>query len=134
MEILELKTENEVYAVIPDVAWAIPGETRPVTLTTSINRQGNIFLWPVPLPSTDGRTLAWHITARAAAERAEEKWVRVVANMAAAAYDVWTAEANIADPAWTDHTFQKLLEIAFGNGRLIDREDHPVLQQLLGRA
>jgi len=50
MAILELKTEREFYAILPEIAVAIPGETRPVVLTTCISRQGNIFLWPVPLP------------------------------------------------------------------------------------
>lgn len=62
MAILELKAEREFYAVRPEVAAAIPGETRPVMLTTCINRQGNVFLWPVPLPTEDGRQLAWHTT------------------------------------------------------------------------
>ena len=134
MAILELKTEGETYVVAPEVAVAIPGETRSVTLRTTINRQGILFLWPVPLPSPEGYQNSWHLTARDAAERATERWVRLVANMAARAYDVWEAEANIAPPDWPDHPFEKLLATAFGNGRLIDSEDHPVLQQLLGRA
>ena len=133
MAILELKSENEVYAVTPEVAPAIPGENRMVSLTTTINRQGTVFLWPVPLPTPDGRALAWHVTARDAAGRACSKWVRVVANMSEGAYDIWEAEADIAAPEWPDYAFSKLLEIGFGNGRLIDCEEHPVLQQLLGR-
>ena len=134
MAILELKAEMETYVVIPEVAVAIPGETKLVTITTAINRQGNVFLWPVPLPNPDVREMAWHTTARAAADRAENKWVKVVANMSAGFYDIWEAEVEIADPTWTEHEFCELLEIAFGNGRLIDRQDHPVLKQLLGRA
>ena len=134
MAVLDLKTERETYLVTPEVATAIPGEVKPVMLTTCISRQGVVFLWPVPLPSEDGRELAWHVTAREAAARAETKWVRMVANMSAGAYDVYEAPGEIADPNWPDHTFQKLLEVAFGNGRLIDREDHPVLKQLLGQA
>ena len=42
------------------------------------------------------------------------------------------AAYRVAEPDWPEHEFTKLLEIAFGNGRLIDRADHPVLQQLLG--
>jgi hypothetical protein len=131
--ILELHVEKETYLVVPEVAGAILGETRLVTLKTAINRQGTLFLWPVPLPTSDGRTMAWHTTHREAAERAEENWVRMVANMSAAAYDVFEATAKIAEPDWPNHPFSKLLEIAFGNGRVIDREDHPVLQELLGR-
>ena len=134
MAILDLKTENEIYAVTPDVAFSIPGETRVVRLTTSITRQGNVFLWPIVMPSPDGREMAWHSSAREAAERSRNFWVRMVANMGGGYYDIWEAEGSIAEPQWPDHTFQQLLKVAFGNGRLIDREDHPVLQQLLGRA
>ena len=134
MAILDLKTENEIYGVMPDVALSIPGETRVVRLTTSITRQGNVFLWPIILPSPDGREMAWHSSARDAADRAQSRWVRMVANMGGGYYDIWEAESSIAEPQWPEHTFQQLLKVAFGNGRLIDREDHPVLQQLLGRA
>jgi hypothetical protein len=134
MATLELKTENETYAVSPEVAMAIPGETRIVRLTTTINRQGNVFLWPVLLPSNEGREMAWHSSAREAAERAQSNWVRMVANMGGGYYDIWEADGSVAEPQWPEHTFLQLLKVAFGNGRLIDREDHPVLQQLLGRA
>lgn len=132
--ILDLKTEGEIYLVTPEVASAIPGEIKVVLMTTCISRQGVPFLWHVPMPSEDGRELAWHVTAREAAARAETKWVRMVANMSAGAYDVYEAPGEIADPNWPDYTFKELLEVAFGNGRLIDRVDHPVLKQLLGQA
>ena len=134
MAILELKDEGETYLVTPEVAASLPGEVKPVMLTTCISRQGTVFLWPVPLPNENGRQLAWHVSTREAAERAKTKWVRMVANMAAAAYDVYEAPGEIAEPAWPYHTFQELLAVAFGNGKLIDRPDHPVLQQLLGQA
>ena len=65
-------------------------------LTASISRQGTVFLWPVPLPSGEGRELAWHTTAREAATRAEQVWIRIVANMSAGAYDIYEAPASIA--------------------------------------
>ena len=132
--VLDLKTERETYLVTPEVASAIPSEIKVVQLTACINRQGVPFLWSVPIPSEDGRENAWNSTAREAAARTETKWVRMVANMSAGAYDVYEAPGEIADPNWPDHTFQKLLEVAFGNGRLIDKVDHPVLKQLLGQA
>jgi hypothetical protein len=133
MAILELKTEREFYAVLPEIAAAIPGETRPVMLTTCISRQGNVFLWPVPLPSGEGRELAWHTTAREAANCAEKAWVRILSNMGAAAYDIYEAPASIAEPAWPEHSLQDLLRVAFGGGRLIESMDHPVIKQLLGQ-
>ena len=134
LAILDLKTEGDTYLVTPEVAAAIPGEIKPMMLTTCVNRQGVVYLWPVPMPSEDGRKNAWHVTAREAAARAETKWVRMVANMSAGFYDIYEAPGEIADPIWPDHTFQQLLAVAFGNGHLIDREDHPVLKQLFGQA
>jgi hypothetical protein len=103
-------------------------------LTTCINRQGNLFLWPVPLPSGDGREIAWHTTAREAAALAEKVWIRLVANTNAAAYDIYEASALIPEPEWPDHNLQELLRVAFGNGRLIDSLEHPLVKQLRGLA
>ncbi|MDI9848654.1 hypothetical protein QM467_11365 [Rhodoblastus sp. 17X3] len=133
MAVLELKEEREIYAVLPNVAWALPSETRIVEMRVGITRAGTVFLWPVPLPTPDGRENAWHTTARAAAEFAETKWTRMVANMGAGCYDVTVASADISEPIWSAATFQELLRVAFGNGRLIDSLDHPVVQRLLGK-
>lgn len=54
--------------------------------------------------------------------------------MNAGAYDIWEALASIAEPAWPDHSLQDLMRFAFGSGHLIDSVDHPVIQQLLGKA
>ena len=132
--IIELKAVGEVYLVTPDVAAGLPGEVKCVTITACISRQGVVFLWPVPLPSEDGRQNTWHVTAREASIRAHTKWVRMTANMPAGAYDVFEAPGEIAEPNWPEHSLQQLLEVAFGNGHLIDQPDHPVLQQLLGQA
>jgi hypothetical protein len=134
MAILELRAEREIFGVLPEVAAAIPGETRPVLLTTSMNRQGDAFLWPVPVPTGDGRELAWHETAREAAVLGEKVWVRMIANMGVGAYDIYAAAAEIPEPNWSDHTLQDLLRVAFGNDRLIQTVDHPVVRRLRGLA
>ena len=133
MAILELKEERETYAVVPNVAAALPGETRIVELRLCLTRKGDLYLWPVPLPAPDGRENAWHKTARAAAELAETKWVRVVANMGAGCYDIRIADPGVPEPVWPDESFAELLRVAFGGGFLIDSINHPVLQRLLGR-
>ena len=120
--------------VDPSVRLALLGETRPVQLRTCISRQGVVFIWPVPLPAEDGRTNRWHETARTAAGIGENSWIRLVSNMSAGGYDVYEAQGAIPDPEWPDRSFRDLLEIAFGKDRLIDREDHPVIRQLLGAA
>ena len=57
------------------------GELKPVLLTLATNRQGVVFIWPVPLPDDSGRRNAWAETAREGAELAKTHWVRVAADM-----------------------------------------------------
>jgi hypothetical protein len=130
--IIELKETREIFLVTPEIAAFLPGETKLVRLTPCLSRQGAVFLWPVPIATGEQRESTWHITARSAADLAIEKWVRLQANMALAAYDVMMSEA-IPDPVWPQHTLKELLTIAFGNDRLVDRHDHPIIRQLLGQ-
>ena len=131
--VLELKDEREVYLVSPQMRAVILGEIKPVTLRLCASRTGAIFLWAIPLPAEDGRSNRWHEVARKAAELAETKWVRLVPNMAAGAYEIFEAQADIGEPEYPDKTFRDLLELAFGHDRLIDRPDHGVIQRLLGQ-
>jgi hypothetical protein len=131
--IIEDKEARETYLVIPEVVAALPGDTTLRELRAAITRQSTVFLWPVPVPSEDGRDNAWNSSQREAADRAEKHWVRLVANMGLGAHDVYEAQGDLPDPVWPEHSFQKLLSIAFGNGKLVDREDHPLVQRLMGR-
>jgi hypothetical protein len=130
--IIELKEEREIYVLVPEVAAALPGETRVVDLRLCVTRTGSMYLWPVPLPTPDGRENAWHKTAREAAEIAENKWVRMAANMGAGCYDVFTAPEALSAPRWPDENFPDLLRVAFGGGRRIDSIEHPVIKRLMG--
>jgi hypothetical protein len=132
MAILELKEERETYGVTPEMASQLGSDVRPVMMLTSINRMGQVFLWPLPLPAEDGRVNSWHQSARAAAEEAEKHWVRMASNMGAGAYDIWKAPDGVPDPEWPKHSFSDLLRLAFGKGRLIDCVDHPVVKRLRG--
>ena len=51
--------------------------------------------------------------------------------MSLGAYDIFEATANIPDPVWPELSFTDILKIAFRD-KLIDRPDHPVIQQLRG--
>jgi hypothetical protein len=134
MRVIELKVERETYAVTPVMAALLSGETRPVRLLTCLPRVGGgIFVWPLKLPRDDGRENNWNVTARKAAEIAEKKWTRIQSNMSLGAYDI-TTSVHIPDPVWPKTTMRDLLHLAFGDGRLIDRENHPVIRQLLGQA
>jgi hypothetical protein len=118
------------YRVVP----LLSTEVVYKTLFTAINRQGIVFLWPVRLPSVDDKPNQWWLSAREAAERAVNTWVRMKANMSLGAYEITVAEGEMADPAWGRlESFADLLRIAF-KGRLISDTDHAVIRRLRGLA
>ena len=131
LAVIELKDDREVYLLLQQVARNLPGEFAMVTMYTAINRQGVVFLWPVKLPGSDGKTMAWHKSAAEAAEKAMTRWVRVTANMSLGAYDTFVAAATIPDPEWPKHTFKELLRVAFKD-RLVADLDHPLVKRLRG--
>ena len=130
--IIELRDDREVYLVPPVLAQQTP-EAVMVTLFTAINRQGVTFLWPVKLPTSDGKTNEWHRSAGEAAERAMTRWLFVRANMALGAYEMIEASATIPDPVWPTATFKELLKIGFRES-LIEDFNHPVLKRLRGES
>ena len=130
--ILELKDERETYLVAPDVAAMLPGETKTVDLRLAASRQGAIFIWPVPVPRIDGRDSPWSTSARTAAAIAEQKWVRLIANMAQGAYDVYPAPAAVGSPLWPGKSMRDILAIAFGEAFTVRDAGHPVIKRLMG--
>jgi hypothetical protein len=133
--IIKLEAERETYLVTRPIWPAIPGETKLVQMVPALTRLGTLYLWPVSQVDDvlGKRDTPWGTTARQAAEIAQTKWVRMQANQAAGRYDVFTT-THIAEPVWPSMSLEAMLRIAFGDGRLIDRLDHPVLAQLKGRA
>jgi len=129
--IIEIKEDREVYLVRPEIVPAVPGEFAMVTLFTAITRQGTLFLWPVKLPSPEGRHNEWHRSAAEGAERAMSKWVRVTASMSLGAYEIFEASGDLPEPVWPEFPFHEILKIAFRE-RLVDRPDHPLVQRLQG--
>jgi hypothetical protein len=133
--VIELKEDNETYLVDPQLWPELAGESTfsPRALITSVNKQNTVFLWPVRLPGPDGRHDDWSKSALEAATYATRTWVRVQANMALGAYEVFQATGSLADPEWTVPPFNELLRIAFKD-RYINTPDHPVLKRLRGEA
>jgi len=129
--VIELKDERETYLVNRDLWSELPGEIVPIVFFTAINRQGTVFLWPVRLPDQDGKSNTWNETALLAAKKAEEKWVRVSANMNAGMYDVFEATGVLPEPEWPEDDFPTLLEKAFKD-HVITALDHPVVRRLRG--
>jgi hypothetical protein len=131
LAMIELKEDREFYLLTPDIARELPGEYVSVMLYTAINRQGVVFLWPVKLPTSDGRVNEWHRSAQEAAELAMTRWIKIKANMTLGAYEIFEAAATIPKPEWPSVRYQELLRIGF-HDRLTNRLNHPVVQRLHG--
>jgi hypothetical protein len=125
------KEERETFFVFPGMRDALLGEMRLALLLLAINRQGVVFIWPLPLPVDMGRLNPWYDTAREAVEHAKRGWVRVAADMSLGGYRIFRAEGQLPDPLWPDRPLNELLEIGFRD-RVIDKDDHPVVRKLRG--
>ena len=130
--IIEMKEGNHMYVVEPSLVPEVAAEVSFVTLFTAITREGNLFLWPVKLPDSEGRPNSWNESAREAASEAITSWVRVQANMGIGAYEYWVAPGDLAQPKFPDLSFSELLSIAFKGDRFIDTLDHPLIARLRG--
>jgi len=131
--LIELREDRETYLVRPEIYPDLQSEVLHATIFTAINRQGVVFLWPVKLPTPDGRRNDWARSAREAAELAMQSWVRLKANMDLGAYEIFQAESVMADPVWPELSFQELLRIGYRD-RMIADLDHAVIKRLRGQA
>jgi hypothetical protein len=131
--IIELKDEREEYVITTQLVPELVGEFVTKTLFTAINRQSVVFLWPVRLPTSDGKQMEWWRSMREAAELAMQRWLRVKANMSLGAYEMFVAESAMSEPVWPEATYQDLIRLAFRD-RLITSVDHPVIKRLRGLA
>jgi hypothetical protein len=134
--VIELKEDNEVYLVDRPLWPQLAAESTfsPRALFPAVSRQDVLFVWPVRLPGPDGRLDDWNRSALEAAGLAQQKWVRVQANKALGAYEVFEAAADWGEPDWSAAPpLRDLLKVAF-KGRLIDSLEHPVLRRLRGEA
>lgn len=131
--ILELKSEREreTYLVAQPLLNELWNEVRPVDLFTAVNRQGKVFLWPVPLPGSDGKDNPWWKAAREAAALAMTRWIRIKANLNQGCYELFQAPTALEEPEWPDADMAKLIKLGFGDFYINDRS-HPVLKKLRG--
>lgn len=130
--IVNLAGDDRPYIVDPSVAYLVGSDMKHVQLRLGIDRQGNLFLWPVPLPTTETQENSWNQSQRQVADLAEKRWVRMKSNTAIGAYEAFEAGAEIPEPTWPELTLAEILEIAFGRGHVIDDRDHPALRTLRG--
>jgi hypothetical protein len=129
--IIDLKDENEIYLVTPDLQLELSELIVPASLYTTITRQGVLSLWRVRLPKDDEKDhTAWQ-SAREAVSRATQRWTRIQWNFGTNAYDIYEATGITVEPDWPDVSFRDILETAFKDS-LVSTADHPVIRKLRG--
>jgi hypothetical protein len=130
--LLKVEDDDRPYLISPDIAHTVAQDIKQVILKLAIDRQGNIFLWPVPPRQEDGNENIWNQSHREIAELAETFWVRLASNRAIGSYEPFKAQGEIPEPTWPDHSFEEILEIAFGSSHVIKDREHPALLKLWG--
>ena len=133
----EFGTDREQFLVMPELMPALsdlPGLT-VCTLALAVARPENSpFLWLLRHPKINtGRNDAWALSALDIAKKAEQKWLRVKAEMQMGCYVATVATAAWPEPEWPDLTFSQLLERSFG-GNIIEDLSHPAIKALRGEA
>ena len=125
---------KDEYLVMPNIAFQYAEETTPKLLVLCVDKMGIPFLWLAPRVVDDSpmRTNLWNETALKGLELALSKWVRLSANMPEGCYTVHTAGAE-PDPVWPDLTMAQLIELGFGEEKIIRSDQHPLIRKLLGR-
>jgi hypothetical protein len=130
---IDLGGEQETYLVTRALWASQAGESafRKQVFFTAINRQGDLFLWPINLPGQDGKMHEATRSALEAVKLAKEGWIRVSWSPSLGAYEVHQANGELPDPEWPNLDFKEITRVAFRDRR-IDAIDHPVLKKLRG--
>ena len=132
LDVFVLETlDREVYLIEPSLGVGLGDDVKAVTLVRAVTRQVVELLWPIPLPSDGRAPLAWHTSAREAADMGRENWVRLRSDMSLGAYRVDRAEGDLGEPRWSDNDLNAILRIAFRD-RYISSMGHPLIRQRLG--
>jgi len=75
--VLELKDDRETYIVAKSLWDELHSEITPKILLYCINKLGNVFIWPIRLPDSEGKIDEWNRTALEASSLAQNEWCRV---------------------------------------------------------
>lgn len=123
--------DRAYYLLTPEVAAnEDPELIKIVRLSTYIERSGVIALWPVNL-SREGRSNPWTDSALDIVANMTGRWLNVRASQAHGAYLVSEPAMTFPAPAVPAYSLARLVTVAF-KGKVIDSNDHPVLQRLRG--
>jgi hypothetical protein len=131
----EDRETREFYFVAPAMISKLRsiGDVSVATLVQFMTKQKVLGIFPLKMATDSNIRTGWQDTAFAAAELAKTYWIRMQADMALAGYRVLKAKGELSEPEWPATPFNELLDVAFKD-RVINTEDHPVFNKLLGRS
>jgi hypothetical protein len=129
--VFEDKDENETYMVAPGIRPLVIAGMVVKMLTLAVNQLGLIFIWPVPVDDEQSRKNMWNESSRQGYHRAKTTWIKLVGDRSKGHYRLYQAEGQLPEPRWPSEPFEQLLALGF-RGRVIDRQDHPLLKAQRG--
>lgn len=133
VNLYESSATRDIYVVLPPALEAMEEVIKQVRLTLSVSNFGEVFVWPVPIPSLR-KSMPCHVTAATAAERAVNDWIRIA--WKSNDYEVHRRVVRGSDPSWPSEisTPSEMLRFISKSGgfEIIDGPDHPVVRELRG--
>lgn len=124
LAILDLEETRETFLVLPSAMIHTMGLARPCQIVPYITLTGHVGLWPIKMGAN-----AWNDSARDAAARAKDNWVRLATGQGQ--YDIFVAQGELPSPTWPNLTAQEYLKAGFKH-RLIRDNTHEVVRKLAG--
>jgi len=99
---------------------------RPLMLVRYVTMAGTEGLWPVKINQSDGRANAWNSSALTVLGVAEKSWVRLIS--AKTQYRHQPSDVTLVEtpPKFSDRTFDQLVDLAFGEDRIVTTLDHEI--------
>ena len=129
---LDLQDGGRLYLVVPEIAAQLTDDVKLVKLAPGLTRQDKLFLWPCPLIPSGATPNPWHTSHNDAFNAAKNGWIRMKSNRACSFYHIIEPEKIMPEPDWPDMSFADMLQIAFNDDHIVDRDDHPALRRLKG--
>lgn len=129
--LLMYEADRQWYFVSPELWPEIASELSAVRLVTCIDCFGEVFLWPIKLPTSEYIN-SWTQSALDAVDEAAGKWVRLISERSQQKYRIQIAVSRTEEPSWPKVSFSELINTAFADFMITDK-DHPALKLLRGQ-
>jgi hypothetical protein len=126
--------EKETYLINTQFALRLDPEIlgvfSPSKLYLAIERHAEKpFVWPIRFPAAGAKDNDYWRSARAHAETAKKKWIRIEAKEGS--YVRYDPLGKLPEPTWPKVPFLNILRLAFKD-RVITDPEHPVIRELYG--